>query len=115
MAPFKWQQSDGSNGNGLTKIILQVIFVGTTSALIAWGAATNTLDSLKTTVVDNTKWRGEHSMTQAKFEGAIGENLGAMTKLLEDMKKDQKEFIKELRDEQKEIRKELNKKQDKKY
>ena len=103
MAPFKWNNSDGSGGNGLTKIILQVIFVGTTSALIAWGAATNTLDSLKTTVVDNTKWRGEHSVAQAKFEGALGENLAAM-----------KDLLKEIRDEQKKLRDELVKKQDRK-
>jgi hypothetical protein len=103
MAPFKWQQSDGSSGNGLTKIVFEVILVGCVGALIAWGAATTTLDSVKTTVADNTKWRGEHSMTQAKFEGAVGENISIM-----------KELLKEIRDEQKEIRKELNKKQDKK-
>jgi len=103
MTPFKWQKSDGSGGNGLTKIIFQVVFVSIVGALIAWGTATSTLDSLKTTVTDNTKWRASHSVDQAKFEGAIGANLEAM-----------KELLKEIRDEQKEIRKELSKKQDKK-
>ena len=103
MAPFKWQNSDGSGGNGLTKIIFEVILVGCVGALIAWGAATTTLDSVKVQVKETVQWKEAHSVSQAKFEGAISENLSAM-----------KELLKEIRDDQKEIRKELNKKQDKK-
>mgnify|MGYP001203858814 FL=1 len=88
---------------GILKVVGEVIIVGVAGALIAWGTTTNTLDSVKTTVTDNTKWRGEHSLAQAQFEGKIGANIETM-----------KELLKEIRDEQKEIRKELNRKQDKK-
>ena len=103
MAPFKWHKPDGNGGSGLFKFLTEIIVVGAVGALIAWGAATTTLDSLKTEVKDTTKWKGEHSINYAKFEGAVGANLETM-----------KELLKEIRDDQKEIRKELSKKQDKK-
>ena len=85
--------------NGSLKMIIGFIGIGGASALIAWGTASNSLDSVKTEVKINTEWKMDHSVKQAKFEGTVDTKLETMLLLLQELKKDQKDFIKEVRDE----------------
>jgi hypothetical protein len=93
-----------NSGNGIFKVLVEILIVGLFGALIAWGAATATLDSVKTQMTDVSKWKQDHSVAQAGTEATVSTKLDNIEKLIQEMRKERKEDMKEFLEELKKKR-----------